>query len=58
MSEPEDNTTEEREPSRQKRERGPLSYYYDDATGYEIYDPSQDDEEEAAETEEKEPEGE
>ena len=30
-----------------ERRQGPGSYYDDDATGYEIYDPEQDDEEEA-----------
>lgn len=44
MSERKDNTTEQDEPSRTRREQG--SYYYDDATGYEIYDPAKDVEEE------------
>jgi hypothetical protein len=46
MSEQKDDTTERDEPSRTERERKPGSYYYDDSTGYEIYDPSKDDEEE------------
>lgn len=46
MSERIDDTTERDEPSRTEREREPGSYYYDDATGYEIYDPAKDDEEE------------
>ena len=43
MSQRRDDTTdapEERAPA--KRERAPGDYYYDDATGYEIYDPTQD----------------
>lgn len=43
MSERRDDTPEQDETSR--KERQPGSYYYDDATGYEIYDPSGDDEE-------------
>lgn len=46
MSEQTDDTTEWDEPSRKEREPQPGSYYYDDATGYEIYDPAKDDEEE------------
>jgi hypothetical protein len=43
MSErPADDTT--KEPARARREgerpRGPGDYYYDDGTGYEVYDPS------------------
>lgn len=50
MSQREDDTTERDEPSgAEERERQPGSYYYDDATGYEIYDPEKDDEEEDAE---------
>ena len=45
MSERRDDTTEQDEASRAERERQPGKYYYDDATGYEIYDPAQDDEE-------------
>jgi hypothetical protein len=47
MSQHKDDTTEHDEPSVKERERRqPDSYYYDDATGYEIYDPEKDDEEE------------
>lgn len=46
MSERRDDTTKPDEPSPKERERQPGSYYYDDATGYEIYDPAQDEEEE------------
>ena len=42
MSERRDDTTEQDEPSRKESERKPGSYYYDDATGYEIYDPAQE----------------
>ncbi|HEX8494216.1 MAG TPA: hypothetical protein VF658_15315 [Pyrinomonadaceae bacterium] len=42
MSERRDDTTEEDESSPVKNERQPGSYYYDDATGYEVYDPAQD----------------
>ena len=44
MSERRDDTPEQDEPSRKEREPG--AYYYDDSTGYEIYDPSEDDEDE------------
>jgi hypothetical protein len=55
MSErPEDDTTEPNAPSQKEREPQRGSYYYDDATGYELYDPAQDDEEQG-ETEENEP---
>ena len=47
MSEPRDNTTEQDETSPVKNERAPGSYYYDDATGYEVYDPTQDEVEES-----------
>ncbi|HEX8000151.1 MAG TPA: hypothetical protein VF528_17315 [Pyrinomonadaceae bacterium] len=46
MSEQRDNTTERDEPAQKEHEPQPGSYYYDDATGYEFYDPAQDDEEE------------
>ncbi|HEV2802951.1 MAG TPA: hypothetical protein VGW12_20970 [Pyrinomonadaceae bacterium] len=63
MCEPPDDTTERRErdatPSPREhdttteREHTPGSYYYDDATGYEIYDPAKDeDEEETGESDE------
>ena len=42
MSERRDDTTEQDESSPAKNERPQGSYYYDDATGYEVYDPSQD----------------
>jgi hypothetical protein len=45
MSERRDDTTEQDEPSGDERERPTISYYYDDATGYEIYNPEEDDEE-------------
>lgn len=43
MSEQRDDTTDGGVPSRTERPSG--KYYYDDATGYEVYDPSKDDEE-------------
>lgn len=47
MSEPKDDTTERDEPSPAREEEQPRhSYYYDDATGYEIYDPALEDEDE------------
>lgn len=47
MSQRKDNTTEHDEPSVEERERWkPGSYYDDDSTGYEIYDPEKDDEKE------------
>ena len=51
MSERRDDTPEQREPSRHEREEKPGSYYYDDSTGYEIYDPSKDEEDETDEDE-------
>ena len=39
MSEPRD---EQPEHAPEEEERKPGSYYYDDATGYEIYDPAED----------------
>ena len=42
MSERKDDTPEQDEESR--AERKPGDYYYDDATGYEIYDPTKDQE--------------
>lgn len=47
MSERRDDTTEPSErdaPS--ERERQPQNYYYDDGTGYEVYDPSKDEDDE------------
>lgn len=50
MSEQRDDTTDGGAPSPARSEPEPAgSYYYDDATGYEIYDPSKDDEEDADE---------
>jgi len=45
MSERRDDTTEpiERD-APPESERAPGSYYYDDGTNYEIYDPAEDDE--------------
>lgn len=42
-----DDTPKPDEPPTHERERG--SYYYDDATGYEIYQPDEEDESEADE---------
>ncbi len=49
MSERRDDTPEADEASRKEGKRPRGSYYYDDSTGYEIYDPNKetDDEEEA-----------
>jgi hypothetical protein len=46
MSERRDNTTDttQDEPTN-KRARAPGAYYYDDATGYEVYDPAQEQDE-------------
>lgn len=47
MSEHEDDTTERDAPSPAREEEKPRhSYYYDDATGYEIYDPAREDDDE------------
>ena len=43
MSERRDDTTEPPERAPHERPRG--DYYYDDATGYEPYDPAQDEDE-------------
>ena len=45
MSERRDDATTTEPETRPAREPG--SYYYDDATGYEIYSPEEDDDEEA-----------
>ena len=42
MSERRDDTPEANEPSRNERTRPRGSYYYDDSTGYEIYDPTKE----------------
>ena len=50
MSQRQDDTTEHIAPSGEESEPPiPGSYYYDDSTGYEIYDPEKDDEEEDGE---------
>jgi hypothetical protein len=46
MSERKNDTPERDERSPEKKEPEAGSYYYDDSTGYEIYDPEKDDEEE------------
>jgi hypothetical protein len=45
--EPDDTTKPADAPPTREREREPGSYYYDDATGYEIYQPEADDEDES-----------
>jgi hypothetical protein len=47
MSERRDDTTEpgERDDARPAPERAPRNYYYDDGTGYEVYDPAEDEDE-------------
>lgn len=47
MSEQRDHTTERIDSSRNEHERSEKrrSYYYDDSTGYEIYDPAKEDDE-------------
>lgn len=57
MSEQTDNTPAEIDPSRDKPARKPGDYYDDDATGYEIYDPTKEDESDEAEEENKSNEG-
>lgn len=42
MTERRDDTTKPETESHPPRERKPGSYYYDDATGYEIYMPEED----------------
>lgn len=51
MSEHRDDTTEPDEPSGEGHSPKPGSYYYDDGTGYEIYDPDKDDDRENADEE-------
>ena len=46
MSKQRDDTTEGDESSGEERERPTGSYYYDDSTGYEIYDPEKDEDDE------------
>ena len=52
LSERRDDTTEpdERAPQ-EERERTPRNYYYDDGTGYELYDPAKDKDDEDDEDE-------
>lgn len=45
MSQRRDDTTDTQQRAPTKRERAPGDYYYDDATGYEVYDPAQDENE-------------
>ena len=47
MDERKDDTTEteQNEPSTLKRDQDQHGYYYDDETGYEVYDPSKDEDE-------------
>ena len=46
MSERRDDTTEPGErDAPPARERAPQNYYYDDGTGYEVYDPAADEDE-------------
>lgn len=53
MSEQRDDTTESGAGSRPERARQPGSYYYDDATGYEIYAPERDEDAGMAENDEE-----
>ena len=46
MSDQRDDTTDGGAPSRGSEPQPRRSYYYDDATGYEVYDPSKDEDEE------------
>ncbi|HJU53088.1 MAG TPA: hypothetical protein VJ715_00905 [Pyrinomonadaceae bacterium] len=48
MSKQRDDTPEEIDPSGEEEtpESAPGSYYYDDSTGYEVYDPEKEDDEE------------
>ena len=52
MNERRDDTTEpdERNETTGACERAPHSYYYDDGTGYEVYDPATDNESEEEES--------
>ena len=53
MSEQKDDTTETdpNEPSTLERDQERHGYYYDDETGYEVYDPTRDDDDEDLEKE-------
>lgn len=57
MSEQPDNTTEPDESSSLKRDQEQHGYYYDDETGYEVYDPAQDNDDEETEKAEDENDG-
>lgn len=46
MSEHKNGTKKRDQPSKDEAEHERRSYYYDDSTGYEIYDPAKDDEDE------------
>jgi hypothetical protein len=48
MTERQDDTTQPRErDAPPEPERAPRNYYYDDGTGYEVYDPATDEDDEA-----------
>ena len=49
MSKQRDDTPEEIDPSGEEERpaHAPGGYYYDDSTGYEVYDPEKDEEEDA-----------
>ena len=49
MSRRPDDTTEPQPGSRPEPEREPRNYYYDDGTGYEVFDPTGEDDEPGAE---------
>ena len=57
MSERRDDTTERDKQSRAERDRQHGSYYYDDSTGYEIYEPTKDNEGDEDEAENENDEG-
>lgn len=59
MSERRDDTPEPDEPSPAKRDQDERGYYYDDSTGYEVFDPAvdRDDDDDAEERESLEAEG-
>ncbi|HEY0081144.1 MAG TPA: hypothetical protein VGB61_00030 [Pyrinomonadaceae bacterium] len=56
MDERRDDTTQpgERDDAPPARERTPQNYYYDDGTGYEVYDPATEDEDEPDESDDAE----
>lgn len=45
LNEPEDNTTEKEDMSLWEHDQEHHDYYYDDSTGYETYNPDEEDEE-------------